>query len=158
MNCDKGNVQRCKWKSVASLIFLIEAVTELPLLLLVKTSARLLTDTAADNKVKPSLKQHTRGMSLASHDHSSCHAGQAGPFFWLASEAAKKLACWCLHLAYIFGLCYRSLSSHGHKSCAPCKEGPSSFRARFQSPVTPASASGSHHELQTLFPPSFTKR
>lgn len=151
-------MQHCKRKSMASLIFVIESVTELPLLLLVETSARLLSSTTADGKVTPLLKQHTRSMSLASHDHSSCHAGQAGAFFWLASEAAKKLACWCLHLAYIFGLCYRSLSSHGHKSCAPCKEGPSSFRARFQSPVMPAPAAGGHHDLQYCLFQRFTKR
>jgi len=40
----------------------------------------------------------------------------------------------------LFCLCYRSLSSHGHKSFAPHKAAPRSFRARFQSPVTPASA------------------
>jgi len=83
------------------LIFVIESVTELPLLLLVETSARLLSSTTADGKVTPLLKQHTRSMSLASHDHSS-DAGQAGAFSWLVSEAARKFACWCLPLANFF--------------------------------------------------------
>lgn len=52
-------------------------------------SARLLTGTTADSEVRPLLKQHTRHMSLASYDRSSCHAEQAGAFFMACCRGCK---------------------------------------------------------------------
>ena len=146
MNRDKGNMQHCKRNPVASLIFPMQCITEL---LLVETSARLLTSTVAERKVRACSKQHATGMSIASHDHSSNAAGQAGAFACLVSEAARKLACWCLPLANLFVYAAGSFLSWP-QSFAPGEAGPSSFRARFQSPVTPAPApaSASHHIFQ----------